>query len=293
MTNDLALRSENIMSAEKLNSAMKFSDIMAQAVVTVPKHLQGKPADCLAITLQAMQWGMSPYAVAQKTHLVSGSLGYEAQLVNAVISSSNAIEGRFHYEYGGEWKNGNDPTAWVKVGAMLAGESVLTWGEPLYPATVTTRNSPLWKTNPKQQTAYLALKYWARLYCPSAIMGVYTPDELQDIERDVTPAEDVMARLQGAAPEVVQTAADELSTPVKPEAAVTAPPEDNYITTASDVEEFLQEIAMATSKQALAAIGVSLAQCITWENEEDKKMLRTAWSARQKHLEGAMAEVEQ
>jgi hypothetical protein len=41
--------------------------------------------------------------VAQKTHLVNGVLGYEAQLVNAVISSSNAIVGRFHYEYEGDW----------------------------------------------------------------------------------------------------------------------------------------------------------------------------------------------
>ncbi|SPX63869.1 Uncharacterised protein [Leclercia adecarboxylata] len=37
----------------------------------------------MAIIMQAMQWGMNPYAVAQKTHLVNGVLGYEAQLVNA------------------------------------------------------------------------------------------------------------------------------------------------------------------------------------------------------------------
>lgn len=53
--------------------------------------------------MQAMQWGMNPYAVAQKTHLVNGVLGYEAQLVNAVIASSSAIHGRFHYRYGGDY----------------------------------------------------------------------------------------------------------------------------------------------------------------------------------------------
>lgn len=54
----------------------------------------------MAIVMQAMQWGMNPYAVAQKTHTVNGVLGYEAQLVNAVIASSSAIHGRFHYRYG-------------------------------------------------------------------------------------------------------------------------------------------------------------------------------------------------
>lgn len=37
--------------------------------------------------MQAVQWGMNPFAVAQKTHFVSGKIGYEAQLVNAVITA--------------------------------------------------------------------------------------------------------------------------------------------------------------------------------------------------------------
>jgi len=46
-------------------------------------------------------------------------------------------------------------------------------------ANVTTRNSPLWKTNPKQQLGYLQVKNWCRLFAPGAILGVYTPDELE------------------------------------------------------------------------------------------------------------------
>ncbi|QZX97069.1 recombinase RecT [Pantoea alfalfae] len=139
------------------------------------------------------------YAVAQKTHLVNGTLGYEAQLVNAVITSSTAVQGRFKYEYGGDWEKfkpgaanaSNERGLSVRVGAVLRGETEITWGEPLYMEYVTTRNSPLWKTAPKQQLAYLAVKYWARLFCPDVILGVYTPDEFepaQRAERDVTPA---------------------------------------------------------------------------------------------------------
>ena len=39
---------------------------MAQSVQTLPKHLAGKPADCMAVAMQAAQWGMNPFAVAQK-----------------------------------------------------------------------------------------------------------------------------------------------------------------------------------------------------------------------------------
>lgn len=188
-----------IFSPSGLHKLQAFAEVMAQGKATVPAHLSGKPADCLAIALQAAQWGMNPYAVAQKTHLVNGTLGYEAQLVNAVITSSTAVQGRFKYEYGGEWEKfkpgaanaSNERGLSVRVGAVLRGETEITWGEPLYMEYVTTRNSPLWKSAPKQQLAYLAVKYWARLYCPDVILGVYTPDEFepaQRAERDVTPA---------------------------------------------------------------------------------------------------------
>lgn len=188
--------SNAVFNVQALGQLTAFADLMAQSAVTVPKHLAGKPADCMAIVMQAMQWGMNPYAVAQKTHLVNGVLGYEAQLVNAVISSSNAIQGRFHYEYGGDWekiagqKDGRDELGlFIRVGAVLRGEADITWGEPIYLADITTRNSPLWKTAPKQQIAYLAVKYWARLYCPEVILGVYSPDEVEPrAEKEINPA---------------------------------------------------------------------------------------------------------
>ncbi|EBL9725885.1 enterohemolysin, partial [Salmonella enterica] len=210
--------SNAIFNVQALGQLTAFANLMADSQVTVPAHLAGKPADCMAIVMQAMQWGMNPYAVAQKTHLVNGVLGYEAQLVNAVIASSSAIHGRFHYRYGGDWerctrtkeitrdKNGKNGKytvtervrGWtdedeiglfVQVGAILRGESEITWGEPLYLSGVVTRNSPLWVSNPKQQIAYLGVKYWARLYCPEVILGVYSPDEVeQREEREINPA---------------------------------------------------------------------------------------------------------
>ena len=92
---------ELMMDDNALNRALSLANAMASAAVTIPKHLRGNPGDCLAIVMQAAAWGMNPFAVAQKTHIVNGVLGYEAQLVNAVIQQSGAIEGRFHYEYSG------------------------------------------------------------------------------------------------------------------------------------------------------------------------------------------------
>lgn len=163
-----------LFDPQRVQSLMTFAEMMAKSHVTVPDHLKGKPADCMAIAMQSMQWGMNPFAVAQKTHIVSGRLGYEAQLVNAVVQQSNAIRGAFHYEY-----QGTGDALECRVGAVLRGDTEVTWGEWLRSGSVTTKNSPLWKVNPKQQLGYLQVKNWARLYCPGAILGVYTPDELE------------------------------------------------------------------------------------------------------------------
>ena len=162
-----------ILNESHMAQMFKFAEMMACGIATVPKHLQKNPADCLAVVMQATQWGMNPFAVAQKTHIVNGALGYEAQLVNAVLQSTGAIKGAFAYEYTGT------EVPVCRVGAVITGHEAITWGEWLSAATVTTKNSPLWKTNPKQQLGYLQVKNWARSYCPGAILGVYTPDELE------------------------------------------------------------------------------------------------------------------
>lgn len=204
MSNDIAITSQPgatvgtaaaIFSPEGMDRLVRFATLMADSKATVPAHLAGKPADCLAVTMQAAQWGMNPFAVAQKTHVVNGTLGYEAQLVNAVVSSSNLLATRLNYKWDGDWskvsgKTDKSPILTVTVWATLKGES-----EPrtltISMAQAGVRNSPLWEQDPRQQLAYLCVKRWARLHAPDVLLGVYTPDELQEtaprVERDITP----------------------------------------------------------------------------------------------------------
>lgn len=205
MSNDITITSQPgatvgtaaaIFSPEGMNQLVRFAELMSQSKATVPQHLAGKPADCLAVTMQAAQWGMNPFAVAQKTHVVNGTLGYEAQLVNAVVSSSNLLATRLNYRWDGDWskvngKTDKSPNLTVTVWATLKGESApreLT----ISMAQAGVRNSPLWEQDPRQQLAYLCVKRWARLHSPDVLLGVYTPDELQETapraERDITPA---------------------------------------------------------------------------------------------------------
>lgn len=207
-----------MLSGDSMDKMMRIAEFMASAKATIPVHLRN-PGDCLAVVMQATQWNMNPFAVAQKTHLVNGVLGYEAQLVAAVVNNSGLVVDRFNFEWFGAWekivgkfkevesrsKTGDDGKpkkyvvpAWeqrdenglgVKVWATIKGEA-----EPrvleLLMTQARTRNSTLWTEDPKQQLAYLAQKRWARLYAPDVLLGVYTPEELVEREpRDMGPAE--------------------------------------------------------------------------------------------------------
>lgn len=151
----------------------KFSHFMALSNF-MPKHLRNKQADCLAVLLQALRWEMDPFSVAQKTYFVNDGMAYEAQLVNAIVLSRAQIKTRPKLSWTGESEDLK-----CKVSATFLGED-----EPLeFEAemkTITTRNSPLWKQQPKQQLGYFALRAWARLYCPDVLMGIYTKDEMED-----------------------------------------------------------------------------------------------------------------
>ena len=189
-----------LMDERSMDKLMRVADMMASAKTTVPTHFRGSPGDCLAVCMQAATWNMNPFAVAQKTHLVNGTLGYEAQLVSAVINNSGAVKDRFHFEWYGPWERvigkftvkrgekgeyrvpgwsmADEEGCGIRVWATIKGET-----EPrelsLLLAQARVRNSTLWADDPKQQLAYLAQKRWARLYAPDVILGVYTPDEFE------------------------------------------------------------------------------------------------------------------
>lgn len=186
-----------------------FATMMANGVATVPKHLQKNKADCMAVTIQAMQWRKNPFAVAQKTHLVNGTLGYESQLIISIVNTSGAIVGSLEFEWFGEWdriigkfkevtsrKKVNDDTGepltyrvpnwtmedeqglYVICRAALSKSPGKVREMKVLMTQARVRNSTLWADDPKMQLAYLAGKKWARLNCPEVILGMYSPDEL-------------------------------------------------------------------------------------------------------------------
>lgn len=204
-----------------MDKLLRTADLMAASKVTIPNHLQKNSGDCLAVVMQAVQWGMNPFSVAQKTHVTQGGqLGYEAQLINAVVVASGAVVTQPEFTFIGNWENilgkvkemksekGGKyyVSDWPKsaenglgviVKATLRGEveprEITVMLSQCYP-----RFSTQWATDPQQQITYVGVRKFARRYAPSAILGVYTKDELESGEEQIKDINPRPQRVNGA-----------------------------------------------------------------------------------------------
>lgn len=157
---------------QSMTDVMEFSKLMSVSGQAVPPHCRNQPGICLGITIQAVEWRMSPYAVANKSYVVNDRLSYESQLIHAVIEQRAPIVGRLRHDYTGE---GN--TRRCKVWAYIRGEEApLEYLSPEF-KDINPKNSPLWKTKPDLQLFYNSSRDWARMFFPDVILGVYAEDE--------------------------------------------------------------------------------------------------------------------
>ena len=156
--------------------AMEMAKMMAVANVGVRKHLRGNPGACLSVCLQAMEWGMNPFSVANKSYEVNDQIAYESQLIAAVLNTRAPIKGRLKYEYAGEGQS-RKCTCTATLKGEDEGETVSVTSPPI--GQITPKNSPLWKNDPDQQLAYYTARALARRHFPEVLLGVYAEDELE------------------------------------------------------------------------------------------------------------------
>ena len=194
-----------LMDTARFDQAQRVAMTMAQSTLT-PKHLKGSTvhetaANCFRVVNQALQWGMNPFAVMDKTYFIDGRMGYEGQLVAAVVQERAGLRGRLKAEYDGR---GEDRRVTVSG----------TFKDETEPRTIQwtvrqgrTKNM-MWSTNPDQKLWYSGVIQWARRHCPAVILGVATDDDLDTIQEQrpagevtvMTPLEVAKSRVWEAMP---------------------------------------------------------------------------------------------
>lgn len=184
------------LAFKDMGQVLEFSKLMAVSKQAVPKHLRGEAGACMAITLQALNWRMDPFAVANKSYMVNDRIAYEAQLIHAVVEQRAPIKGRIK----GKIEGAGATRKWRLTATTTDGDTIDYEGPEI--GSITTKNSPLWKADPDQQLWYYSVRAMCRRHFPDVILGVYEKEEIEAAEgiRDVTPKEPgPLARMAQAA----------------------------------------------------------------------------------------------
>jgi len=213
ITHDLAISdSAGGLLFANANQVMEFSKMMSLSQVGVRKHLRGNPGACLAICVQAIEWGLSPYAVANKSYLVNDQFAFESQLIQAVILKRAPIRGRIKFEF-----TGDGAKRVCRAWAELKEGGICDYVSPEF-SKIGPKNSPLWDSDPDQQHCYYSGRALCRRHFPDILLGVYDRDEFSDAEIERGRAERPLAPSRSLATKLDALAASLPVTPLPAEA---------------------------------------------------------------------------
>ena len=181
---------------DQFNQLLRAAQMLSQTS-SIPQNYQGKPQDCFVAIEMANRMGVSPMVVMQNMYVVKGKPSWAGQACTMLINSCGKFKDVKHIYTGekGKPNRGCYVTATrISDGSTVNGVEVTM---QMAQAEGWTSNSK-WRNLPELMLAYRASAFFARVYCPEAMMGVQTTEEVYDADvKPVSVANDLTEALKG------------------------------------------------------------------------------------------------
>ena len=165
---------------DQFNQLLRAAQMLSQTSI-IPQSYQNKPQDCFVAIEMANRMGVSPMVVMQNMYVVKGKPSWAGQACTMLINSCGKFKDVKHIYTGekGKPNRGCYVTATrISDGSHVDGVEVTM---QMAQAEGWTSNSK-WKNMPELMLAYRAAAFFARVYCPEALMGVQTAEEIYDAD---------------------------------------------------------------------------------------------------------------
>lgn len=164
----------------------------------VPQNYQGKPEDCFLAVEMAARMNTSPLMVMQNLFVVKGKPSWAGQACMAMINACGKFRNVKHVYTG---TKGTDSRGCYVTAVRVSDGEVVNGTE----VTIAMAKAEGWITNtkwknmPEQMLGYRAASFFARMYCPEALLGLQTTEEVLDAEiQPKTTAQKLTEALKGA-----------------------------------------------------------------------------------------------
>ena len=181
---------------DAFNQILRAADMLSKTSI-IPQSYQNKPRDCFVAIEMANRMGVSPMVVMQNMYVVKGKPSWAGQACTMLINSCGKFKDVKHIYTGekGKPNRGCYVTATrISDGSQVDGVEVTM---QMAQSEGWTSNSK-WRNMPELMLAYRASAFFARVYCPEAMMGVQTAEEVYDADSTpINAATSLTAALKG------------------------------------------------------------------------------------------------
>lgn len=157
----------------------------------VPDNYKNKPENVIIALGMSQQTGLPPFTIMQNLNIVRGKASFSGSFCKVLIERTGKYKGLSLNYFG---QKGED-----SYGCYLSAVDITT-GEIIKgpEVTMSMAKSEGWTSNKKWLTltdlmlAYRCQSFFARVYCPEALNGVYTDDEMAEMQNTPREVQDVL-----------------------------------------------------------------------------------------------------
>ena len=169
---------------KQLNTLVKLANMMARSKI-VPDTYRGDPDSCFVACEMANRMGVSPIFIMQNLYIVNGRPAWSGQACISLINGTG-LYGPLDFVYVGEK---GTPSYGCYAQATRKSDGAIHTGTVVDYAMAeaegwTSKKGSKWLTMGDQMLRYRAAAFFARVYCPHALMGLKTVEEVKDIGGD-------------------------------------------------------------------------------------------------------------
>lgn len=161
------------------NRLVKIAETFSRSDL-VPKHFQGKMANCIIALQCAIRMQVDPFMLMQNMYIVHGKPGIEAKFAIAMANAKRVFRGPIRYVLSGDGMKRQCTAVAIdrETGERL--EETVTM-EMARREGWLDKDGSKWKSIPDLMLKYRSAMWLIRTTCPEVLMGMQTTDELLDV----------------------------------------------------------------------------------------------------------------
>lgn len=188
---NLIVTQEKSVLMQDYNSKWIYANKYAKSEL-VPTLYKNKPENVVIAMGMSEKMNLDLFTIMQNLNIIHGKASWSGSFCKTLIEKTGKYK-NLNLVYVGE-KNKDDYGCYLE--ATRIEDNKIIKGVTVDIAMAKAENwvsNSKWKTMPELMLAYRATSFFARVNCPEALNGIYTSEEMEDINNEPIEVEDFLS----------------------------------------------------------------------------------------------------